>query len=157
MIIMKILSKVLSAILLTACFVSCGKSYEIEKLLVNNGPEWTLSAVMIPNGAEFNADARSDINRFLSFRYSDFISQINHQKLVLEIWSNTDFVDRYNWSIEDDGKCLHLSKGDNIYLDYSIDLISKDTFILVDNSSPYPIKYKYVNSYDNIEVEYINY
>ena len=154
---MKILSKVLSTILLTTCFVSCGKNYENEKLLINGGTEWSLSAVMIPNKAEFNSDASYETNRILSFRYSDFISQINHQALVLEIWNNSGFVDRYNWSIEDDGKCLHLTKGDYIYKDYSIDLISKDTLILVDKSSPCQIKYKYVNRYDNIEVEYIKY
>ena len=154
---MKVLLTVLITTLLTIVFVSCGKNYKNEKLLVNGGKEWTLSAVMIPSGTEFNSDISYETNKFLSFRYSDFISLMNHQKLVLEIWDNNGVVDRYNWSIEDDGKCLHLSKGDNIYKDYCIDFISKDAIVLVDKSSPYQIKYKYVNRYDNIEVEYIMY
>ena len=92
-----------------------------------------------------------------SFCRLDIISQINHQKLTFEIWNNNGFVDRWTWSIEDDGKCLHLVKGNNIYKNYSIDLISKDVIILVDTSSPYQTKYKYVNRYDYLEIEYIKY
>ena len=155
---MKVLLKVLITTLLTIVFVSCGKNYKNEKLLVNGGNEWTLSAVMIPNGTEFNTYVNYETNKIFSFRYSDFISQINHNKLVLEIWNDNGFVDRCNWSIKDEGKRLHLSYGDKIYKDYGIELISNGTLILVDNSSLNQIKYKYVvNRPSYLMVEYIKY
>lgn len=157
---MKKTLRILVATSLCVFLASCSRNYRVETSLINGGEVWTLSTVLIPANAEFNHFANYETNKYLSFRYSDSFSMINHGNLILEICDNNRHIERWNWDVNNDGTNIHLTQGDFVSKNYKIASLTESELVLIEGDSSSlipPIKYKYTNKYDNVSVQYIRY
>lgn len=146
-------------IALSCCLilVSCGGDYRTEKQLINGGREWALEVVMLPEGEVFSSEIVYDSYKFLSFRYSGHLSMVTHGDLVMEIWDENGFVDRWNWEVCDGGTRLRLFAGD-FEITYLINHMSKEGFVLTPESGLQDgIKYRYIQRGGYFGTKFLNY